>query len=449
MPILKETFPYDKTSPEDILRYSKLLEGTTFRKILDDFKETYGFEDDLGNKGRLGQLLEECYFYYSPNSDMEADFKEAGVELKTSPIKRLKNGKLRAKERIVLNIINYMTVVDEQWENCSLIEKNSILLLIFYLFNTNSERLDYKIIKALLWKFSETDLEIIRLDWISIVTKIKKGNAHELSEGDTNYLGACTKGINSKNKREQPFSDIPAMQRAFCLKQCYVNSIISDSLDNTESVIKNVIEFKNKTFEEIILSRLNIYSGMSVNDIDKKIGYNKKKNAKNHYAILAAKMLGLKKNKIEEFEKGDIKLKTISLNKNRTPKESMSFPAFKYNEIVKETYWEYSKLYEQFTKRFFFMVFQKDAEGVLRFKKGMFWTMPAKDLKEAKTVWKETKKRINNDIDTFPKISENRVSHVRPHGQNKDDTHETPSGKHWTKRCFWLNAKYIKEQIEK
>ena len=447
MPILKEDLPYDKKSPEDILRYSKLLENTTFRKVLDDFKETHGFVDDSG-KGRLGQLLEECYFYYSPNSNMEADFKEAGVELKTSPIKRLKNGKLRAKERIVLNIINYMTVIDEQWENCSLMEKNSILLLIFYLFETNLHRLDYKIIRTVLWKFSETDLEIIRLDWIHIIKKIKGGNAHELSEGDTNYLGACTKGANSKSKRKQPSSDIPAMQRAFCLKQCYVNSIISDSLDDTESVIKNVTELKDKTFEEIILSKLNIYSGMSVDDIDRKVGYKQKKSAKNHYAILAARMLGLKKNKIEEFEKGDITLKTIRLNKNGTPKESMSFPAFKYIEIVKETSWEYSKLYEQFTKRFFFMVFQKDAEGVLRFKKGMFWTMPTKDLEEAKTVWEETKKRINNDIDSFTKISENRVSHVRPHGQNKDDTYETPSGKHWTKRCFWLNARYIKEQIE-
>ena len=95
------------------------------------------------------------------------------------------------------------------------------------------------------------------------------------------------------------------------------------------------------------------------------------------------------------------------------------------------------------------MIFQKDDEGLLRFNKGMFWTMPAKDLEEAKTVWKKTKEHVLDDIDTFPKISESHVAHVRPHGRNKADTYETPSGQHWTKRCFWLNAGYIKEQIEK
>ena len=57
--------------------------------------------------------------------------------------------------------------------------------------------------------------------------KIASGKAHELSEGDTFYLGACTKGANALSVTKQPFSEIPAKQRAYSFKQGYVNHIIA------------------------------------------------------------------------------------------------------------------------------------------------------------------------------------------------------------------------------
>jgi DNA mismatch repair protein MutH len=56
------------------------------------------------------------------------------------------------------------------------------------------------------WSFPSTDLEIIKKDWETITKKIADGKAHELSEGDTFYLGACTKGANASSVRKQPFS---------------------------------------------------------------------------------------------------------------------------------------------------------------------------------------------------------------------------------------------------
>ena len=46
--------------------------------------------DKSKNKGSLGQLLEEHYFGYKLNSNQQADFYEAGVELKVSPYQKLK-----------------------------------------------------------------------------------------------------------------------------------------------------------------------------------------------------------------------------------------------------------------------------------------------------------------------------------------------------------------------
>ena len=53
----------------------------------------------------------------------------------------------------------------------------------------------------------------------------------------------------------------------------------------------------------------------------------------------------------------------------------------------------------------------------------------------------------------FPKKSDNRISHVRPHAQNAADTYDLPVADKltgltkYTKHCFWLNARYVKDEI--
>ncbi|MDG6245052.1 MAG: Sau3AI family type II restriction endonuclease [Methanolobus sp.] len=441
--------PYEIYSSKDIERYAKKLIGKRFIDIQVPENEDTKALGSPGNKGHLGQYLERFYFLYEPNSSKAPDFLEAGVELKVSPLKRLKNNQLRAKERIVLNIIDFTTIVEEKWEESSFLHKNGLLLLVFYLHEEGKERLDNVIRMVTLWDYGEKDLEIIKQDWHKIVNKIREGKAHELSERDTLYLGACPKGVNCGSTREQPFSDELAMQRAFSLKQSYVNSIIS-RIEDTEPAIATLDDFDTgKTFEDIIREKMSKYQGMDVQTIHAKVGYGLNPRSKNYYASLAARMLGLKKNKIEEFEKGDVILKTIRLRRDGMPKESMSFPYFDYQKIVDEA-WESSTFLNQLDRRFFFMVFQYDGQDKLCFKKGMFWGMPYEDMQEAMSVWEETVKRIKEGRATdLPRIRDNHVCHVRPHAQSSKDTCETPHGEHVVKKCFWLNASYLKEQIER
>ena len=60
------------------------------------------------NKGVIGQIVEEGVFYYPINSNHEADFSNLGLELKVTGLKRKADDTLVMKERLVLNIINYM-----------------------------------------------------------------------------------------------------------------------------------------------------------------------------------------------------------------------------------------------------------------------------------------------------------------------------------------------------
>ena len=80
------------------------------------------------------------------------------------------------------------------------------------------------------------------------------------------------------------------------------------------------------------------------------------------------------------------------------PKESMSFPTFKYTEIINEN-WLDSELYETFsTTKYLFMIYQYLDDNTLVFKKAMFWNVPEKDLNtEIKRVWENTVEKIKNN----------------------------------------------------
>jgi DNA mismatch repair protein MutH len=454
---------YNPKDKKSVLDYAKQLKGKTLREVCksDVLQHKY-----IG-KGNFGQVLEKFYFGYEPNSKAEADFFEAGMELKSTPLKRLKNDEYRSKERLVLNIINYLEIVNQKFETSDFWKKSECLLLIFYLHQANYDMLDYVIKLVDAWNYPTTDLEIIKKDWQLIKQKIEDGKAHELSEGDTFYLGACTKGANAKSIRKQPFSDTPAKQRAYSLKQGYVNHIIASISNGAIGVygklIPSVAVAKRQTIEEIVISKFKPYYNKTVKQILKKTGVKINISAKSFYANLTKAILGIELDKeIEEFEKAEIIVKTVRLKDNNLPKEDISFSNFKYQEIINEE-WDGSNFKSILEHKFLFVFFQfENSELVLR--KVKFWNMPYADILEAEKVWEQTKsivqkgkivREVKNGIryTNFPNKTFNPVSHVRPHATNAADTYPLPTkdkltkAKEYTKHCFWLNNTYVRDEI--
>jgi hypothetical protein len=379
----------------------------------------------------------------------------------------LKNNEYRSKERLVLNIINYLEVVNQQFEDSDFWKKNANILLIFYLHQAGYDVLDYLIKLVDEWNFPSTDLEIIKKDWELIKQKIADGKAHELSEGDTFYLGACTKGANSNSTRKQPFNDIPAKQRAYSLKQGYVNHIIASIANEATGVygklIPSVADAKKQTIEDIVVSKYKPYYGKTVDQIIAITGVELNTTAKSFYANLTKAILGIELDKeIEEFEKAEIIVKTVRLKENNLPKEDISFPNFKYDEIVNEE-WDDSNFKDILEHKFLFVFFQFENEQLV-LRKVKFWNMPYADILEAEKVWAKTKDIVskgeivkevkgNTRYTNFPNKSFNSVSHVRPHATNAADTYPLPikdkltKAKEYTKHCFWLNNTYVRDEI--
>lgn len=457
---------FDVTSADSIIDFAKQLKNQTLRKTCSSEIEKHGYS----GKGNFGQILEKFYFGYAPNSDAEPDFKEAGIELKSSPLKILKNGEFRSKERLVLNIINYLEVHKEEFNSSSFWKKNAHLLLVFYLHDKDLDLLDYIIKLVDGWQYPDEDLIIIKQDWEFINQKIKEGKAHELSEGDTFYLGACTKGSTAlKSLRDQPFNKKKAKQRAYSLKQGYVNHIIANIAEEEQAVYGKIIERpevleKVQTLEEIVILKFHPFYGKSASKIEKRLGLDLNPKAKSYFASLTNAILGLELGqKIEEFEKADIIVKTIRLKENNLPKEDLSFPTFQFEELI-ETDWEDSDFKNILESKFFFVFYQFEGENLI-LRKVKFWNMPHSDILEAKNVWDQmvqtiSKGEIVKEITQkgirrtyFPKKKGNRISHVRPHAQNAADTYDLPVAdkltglKAYTKHCFWLNASYVRDEI--
>jgi len=434
--------PYDRKDRKSILAYAKRLE----KKRLRDFTPIIDSEP-TGGKGSLGNLLETYYFGLPNNSESRPDFEEAGLELKTSPLIMRAKGVKKSKERFVLNMIDYHKMAGENWETSQFLKKNSDLLLAFYLHKKEASAKDFLFDLVDEWRFPKGDLLIIKEDWLTIKEKISKGLAHQISEGDTRYLAACTKGADGTSVRDQPFSEEKAKRRALSLKSSYMDGVYRALKGKTADFqrIASDEELATIGLEKAAIKKFAPFVGLDYDHIRQVLGLPSTVAKSKYDQVSRHILIGSGKKKIEEFEKADITMRTVRLKKNGMPAEDISFPQIDYMSLEDEQ-WDDSALKEQLEKRFLFVVYQESDEGLVL--KGVrFWAMPNQDVEiHAKKVWARTQRQIRaRDYSGFSKKSDDAVVHVRPHGKNGSDQVLAPGNFRVMKTSFWLDKRYIAE----
>ena len=500
----KKLFDYDDRSVDSIYQYAKQLEKMTFREVKEMFDSSprksyvnmyeltnpdikpqdcsfFGGSFNQNAKGQLGNFLERMFFGYNPNSNQGADFPKAGLELKLTTIDRDSKGGFRAGERLVITNISYDEPIEEDFYKSHVWEKIQKILLIHYVRDKSIDRLDYQVefVNIFSPSWFEEDLAIIIQDYNAIVKKIKEGKAHELSESDTRYLGACTKGETAeKSIRPQYYGNQPAKKRSFCFKVSYMNYLLQERVLNNALHYESILHGLDTTdFEEYTLKMINAHIGMTDKELCYEYGreYN---NNKAQWNDLTFRMIGIKGNNAEEFVKSNIVVKTIRIEENGKNKESMSFPPFKFKELVSEE-WEESTIYNYFeTTRFLFVVYQRSGDNYI-LQGAQMWNMPYYDLNvTVKREWEHIRNTIANGVtftitamndgsflvrNNLPGISDSEIIHVRPHankaayklkngfqiGNINRDANELPDGQWMTTQSFWINSKYILKQLVK
>lgn len=489
-----QLFDYDDSSVESVLEYSQQLLDKPFLEIINSYKKSSykTYEDfqaktvsnvsdkeiSMKSKGQYGNYIEKYFYGYKPNSHSGADFEKIGVELKVTPFKVNKNGSISAKERLVLTILNYKEENLEDFYATHLWEKCSKILLLFYNGLIPNQTLsDYIIEKIFLYEWFEEDMAVILEDYKRITQKIKDGRAHELSESDGNYLSTCTKGAGGgKDFRDQPFSDEPAKQRAWELKSSYMTYLINNKIFNQseqESVVTTV-RGEKKSFTQIISDKILAYKGMAEAELYQKFNVNPKAKGKN--SSLIKTILGLTGDleKTQEFQKANMNLRVIRVDKNGLPKEDSPFKTYNFQELVDIEEWEESHPYlEIYNKRFLFVVFKEVAPKEFVLDNLKYWGFPDRQLDEVQRVWKETRQILMNGVQltqngnristNFPQSKVNQVLFTKIHAQNTlyelkpgefvgkgklSDTDVLPDGRHITKHSFWMPKKFLKEVLE-
>ena len=351
------------------------------------------------------------------------------------------------------------------------------MLILFYLHASGKKLHELEFLFSVLWQLKGKDLLIIKHDYEIIINKIKAGKAHELSEGDTMYLGACRKGQKGDALRKQPFNDIAAPKRAFSLKPAYMRTVLEfilksgkDMVTNTDIPIPEKMGLVSEealaqsSFEDILTDKIMKFKGFDYKQIANELDLKISPKDKSRYARIVKGILlkGLKNfDDAEELHKAGIIVKTIRIEANGSIKESMSFENINYEEVYEVNEWIKSRWYEIVTSRFMFVVFRASTseytwndETRYILDKVLFWTMPVEDMDNAEAYWENIRANVladtlQNNNNTFWKLADNRNFHVRPKAQTSKDKYLSPISKtEVPKKAYWFNNEYIKKMLQ-
>lgn len=256
------------------------------------------------------------------------------------------------------------------------------------------------------------------------------------------------------------------MQRAFSLKQSYMTSLVRKEFNNEDIVsFANQKELRKYTLERIIYQKFEPFIGKTASEISSMLNYQVNPSNKSAIASMTSRILGItgtKLDSIEEFSKANIEFKTIRVESNGLPKESMSFEQVDFNRWVSTNFMD-SQFYDKFSStKFLFVVFQHNENVKNRdpkLYKVFLWNMPQKVIEnELYQMWlrgkkallkgvqlEQTKRGVTNNL---PKQSESTVCHIRPKARDSKDKVQLPDGQMITKQAYWLNRHYIAEIIK-
>lgn len=436
---------------EELLNFTNNIKGKTFG----EFDKNNLLNNGLRDKGILGKIIETGFYGYSNNNRAEADFNDLGVELKVSGYVKNKNGTISAKERIKLNHINYFDVVKERFDFSKVLFKNKRILIIWYQYDSNKEVKDFIITDYQLYDMSG-DMLIIKNDYNIIQEKIIGGLAHELSEGDTSYLGACTSGVNSSKLFNQPYSPKQAKDRSFSLKNSYITGILRSMFMKFEFDVDNV---EYKTIEEYVYAQVKKFMGKSQLDIYYKLTGATYKSSipKNISKMISDKVIGKDrelKSKNDLFLKTNYIIKNLPVNENNYPMERMSFNNLNLSDFNDE--WNNSKIKNYFEEVTIIVLcyegngHAKNGFRILKDIRKIAFT--DNDIELFGRTFSMMKKTIeNHDIDLlpYPKSFDGQILEIAPKGIKGDNAYKNLFIKDKTKVCFMLSKDFLFSKISK
>jgi DNA mismatch repair endonuclease MutH len=436
------TFDWGGEDEDAILDRARGLIGLTLGEIAG---ASFAAVEGKRGKAEVGHAV-ESWFDIPRNSRSEADFPGAGIELKAVPV-RLAGSSSRVKERTFLSMIDYGRLVEETWQTAS-VRKKLKILFVFYQDIADAPKATYPILAIDLFEPDQRIDGLLRTDWERIQRIVRHGHAHLLSERDGRLMTPSTKGTSSRVLKPQPFNTIGARSRAFALKPSFTleryRSITSRPATSTladELGIPTV-----DRFEEELLRRFQPYMGRRLGDVATELGV-PLTSSKHFAALVVRRVLGMhQRTRIAELEEAGLSVRMTRVDDDSRPYEALSFPAFRYRDLLEET-WEDSDLLQRIEYLLLVPVHGRRKEtpaADCRLVRPIFWRPSMGDLELIRAEWELYRLEIERGrAERLTPSSETVAIHVRPHARNKADTDDAPIVGPVVKKSFWLNQRFV------
>lgn len=446
---MSQRFDYRFATEEDIVRLGRLLVGRRLGSIAG---ARFVASSAVRGKGEVGAALEH-HFGIPPNSRSEADFPGAGIELKIVPVTRSGAG-FRIKERTVITMVNYRSIINETWTTAHVRSKLQIYF-VFFEHLSDRPKSEFPVVATLLWRPEGKVEQLLRFDWERVRAKVAAGLAHELSEGDGTLMGPCTKGADSSKRVPQPVTVFSpsAKPRAFALKPAFTSTLfrLARGLPEAgESISDGPGDLRD--FERAVIRRFRPFIGRSVGEVAAELEVPASSN-KSYAAGVVRRVFGAKgpNSKILEFRQMGIDLRVPRVDPQNRPYEALSFPAFRHMELTEEE-WVDSTLLAQLDGLLLAplrgMTRKTPPESCI-LTQPFIWRPTQDELALAEMEWTSFRDLVRaGRADSLPGEAQTEMIHVRPHARNASDVDEAPGVGAVTKKSFWLNKRFVQALIE-
>jgi DNA mismatch repair protein MutH len=399
-------------------------------------------------RGSVGAIVER-YFGIQANSEAAPDFTGAAIELKTIPLVKRARG-WTVKERTFVTHIDYGRLATEEWPTASIRPKLDSILFVFYEWQADTDIYAFRVVDTLLWHPASDVMPVLQGDWTVVREKVREGRAGDVSESDGRMLAAATKAADGAARTTQPFSSERVRPRAWALKPSLTRALYEELVLGQPTVeVAPLIGATETTFEAVALRLIAGYVGRSLGDVRRELDI-PDSGGKSEVAFLVRRMLGLTdpRIRIAEFRRTGTEPKLVWCHVDAVPYECMSFPAFRYRELVAET-WEDSDLRGQLSRLLVVPVTSPARETPVRDRvlgQPFFWSPTDGELEAIGHEWEMYRAAIAaGSAAHLPTAAATSYIHVRPHGQNSRDTDDAPVVGPVVKKSFWLNKPYMRQ----
>lgn len=251
------------TSDNLLLTLSKKLENQKISELLN--KNKYENKINKNEKNKIEKVVENFIF-------IEQNFiknQKLDFLVRTSKLVYTQNQKKKVSEKIKLGALNFDEILEkENFFQTQIWNKIKKMIFVFYIRNINWK--NSKIIRVVFLDFDKHQnlKKILNDDYQTIRKKIFLGKAHELSEGDTKFLGVSR--IEKQNRKaflEQPYSIKKIYPRHFVFNQIFLQILYEN---NMEEYQKNITQI-----EQLIKERVQLYKNKPVSYLMEEFRINK------------------------------------------------------------------------------------------------------------------------------------------------------------------------------